>query len=83
MTVFFSRVTGKGHVTIPKTVRERLGISTGSTVSFVVETDGTVTLSVPQYPTIASLAGAAGSLSQARSRDEMRDIAREDQAKQK
>lgn len=78
MTVFFSTVTSKGQVTIPKDVRDRLGISTGATVSFVLENDGTVKLTIPQYPTVASLVGAAGSLPEPRSWDEMRDIARED-----
>jgi AbrB family looped-hinge helix DNA binding protein len=83
MTVFFSTVTSKGQVTIPKDVRDRLGISTGATVSFIVENDGTVRLSIPQYSTIASLAGAAGSLREPHSWDEMREIAREDRSSRK
>ena len=78
MTTYFSTVTSKGQVTIPKVVRERLGIATGATVGFVVEGDGTVRLTIPRYSTVASLAGAAGTLAEPRSGEEMRDIARED-----
>ncbi len=37
-------VTSKGQVTIPKRVRERLGIDEGETVSFRINDDGTATL---------------------------------------
>ncbi|MGH2485219.1 MAG: AbrB/MazE/SpoVT family DNA-binding domain-containing protein [Ktedonobacterales bacterium] len=83
MTTYFSTVTSKGQVTIPKVVRERLGISTGASVGFVVESDGTVKLTIPRYSTVASLVGAAGSLPDPRSWDEMRDIAREDRPRSK
>ena len=35
-------VTTKGQVTIPKQVREHLGVDTGDRLSFVVQEDGTV-----------------------------------------
>ncbi|MEM7301017.1 MAG: AbrB/MazE/SpoVT family DNA-binding domain-containing protein [Pseudomonadota bacterium] len=35
MEVLLIRVTSKGQVTIPKNIRERLGISPGDEVSFV------------------------------------------------
>ena len=35
-------LTTKGQVTIPKEVREHLGIDTGDRLSFVVQEDGTV-----------------------------------------
>lgn len=38
------RVTEKGQVTIPKTIRDRLGIEPGSEVEFVERTDGRVEL---------------------------------------
>jgi AbrB family looped-hinge helix DNA binding protein len=37
-------VTSKGQVTIPKAVRDRLGIEPGSAVDFRVEPDGKVML---------------------------------------
>lgn len=78
MTAYFSTVTSKGQITIPKEVRDQLGIAVGATVSFVLESDGTVKLTIPRYSTVASLAGAAGSLPDPRSWNEMRQIARED-----
>jgi antitoxin PrlF len=35
-------LTTKGQVTIPKAVREHLGVDTGDRLSFVVQEDGTV-----------------------------------------
>ena len=35
-------LTTKGQITIPKEVREHLGVDTGDRVSFVVQNDGTV-----------------------------------------
>ena len=35
-------LTTKGQVTIPKAVREHLGVDTGDRLSFVVQDDGTV-----------------------------------------
>jgi antitoxin PrlF len=35
-------LTTKGQVTIPKEVREHLGVDTGDRLSFVVQDDGTV-----------------------------------------
>ena len=39
-----THVTSKGQVTIPKKVRDHLGIRPGSAVDFVAGTDGRVTL---------------------------------------
>ena len=35
-------LTTKGQITIPKEVREHLGVNTGDRLSFVVQDDGTV-----------------------------------------
>jgi AbrB family looped-hinge helix DNA binding protein len=35
-----ARITSKGQVTIPKTVRERLGLRTGDAVEFIEDTAG-------------------------------------------
>ncbi len=45
-----ARVTSKGQVTIPKEVRERLGIEEGEDVEFTVNEDGTVTLRPQKSP---------------------------------
>jgi AbrB family looped-hinge helix DNA binding protein len=37
-----TRMTSKGQVTIPKAVREHLGIGPGSAVEFALATDGNV-----------------------------------------
>lgn len=40
-----AKVTSKGQVTIPKEIRESLGIDEGTTVTFEIHDDGTVTFS--------------------------------------
>lgn len=42
-------VTSKGQVTIPKQVRDRLGISSGDAVTFVVHDSGTVEIRPVRY----------------------------------
>ena len=37
-------VTTKGQITIPKDIRERLGVESGDRVNFLVQDDGTVTV---------------------------------------
>ncbi|MFN8443006.1 MAG: AbrB/MazE/SpoVT family DNA-binding domain-containing protein [Caldilineaceae bacterium] len=71
-------VSSKGQIVIPKEVREHLGIERGNKVTFVLESQGTVTLKAPKYSTIASLRGAAGRLPTPLTWEEMRTIARED-----
>ncbi len=39
-----TRLTSKGQVTIPKPVRDRLGLSAGSAVEFDLDTEGRVFL---------------------------------------
>lgn len=78
MREILATITSKGQITMPKEVREQLGVSTHDRVAFVIEDDGTIKVRVPQYPTVASLAGAAGSLKHPVSWQEMREIARED-----
>jgi antitoxin PrlF len=47
-------VTTKGQVTIPKAVRERLGIEPGNAVNFELASDGRVVLSKVEGPRPAS-----------------------------
>ncbi|MDQ2785438.1 MAG: AbrB/MazE/SpoVT family DNA-binding domain-containing protein [Chloroflexota bacterium] len=79
MKEIISTMTSKGQVTIPAEVRKQLGIKAGDKITFVIE-EGRIALRAPIYPTVASLRGAAGSLAKPREWDEMRAIAREDQA---
>jgi len=78
MKEIVSTITSKGQITLPKDVREQLGVSTHDKVVFVIDDDGTITLQVSPYPSVASLTGAAGSLDAPLSWEEMRTIARED-----
>lgn len=39
-----AKVTSKGQITVPKAVRDRLGIRTGDYLRFTMEDDGTVTV---------------------------------------
>jgi antitoxin PrlF len=78
MKEIVSTITSKGQVTIPVEVRRHLHLHQGSKLSFVIADDGSVSLEVPTYGSVASLAGAAGKLAKPRSWEEMREIARED-----
>jgi len=80
MQEIISTITSKGQVTIPAAVRRHLGVGTRDKIAFVLEDDGQVRLSVPQYPTIESLRGSAGSLPRPLSWQEVKEIAREDHA---
>lgn len=74
-----STITSKGQVTIPAEVRRHLGLGQGDKIFFVIEDAGRVELKVPTYPTVASLAGAAGTLRRPLSMERMLEIAREDE----
>jgi len=71
-------VTSKGQVTIPAEVRRYLKIKRNQKIALVFEDDGSVRLRLPQYPSVASLRGKAGTLGRELSWQQMRDIARED-----
>jgi len=47
-----SAITIKGQATIPKTIREHLGLKPGDRVKFFVHPDGTVVL-LPKIPVVA------------------------------
>lgn len=57
-------VTTKGQVTIPKPIRDRLGISAGHAVIFDIDADGRATLTrqdtTPTVSRFEALRGAAG-----------------------
>lgn len=71
-------VTSKGGITIPREIREQLELHAGDTITFIVDEENRVTLEKPKYRSMASLAGAAGSLERPMSTKEMLEIARED-----
>ena len=51
-----ARLTGKGQVTIPKTIRDHLQIDTGSKIDFVIDENGEVKV-IPINIAIESLSG--------------------------
>ena len=67
-----------GSVVIPAEVLKQLGHKPGDTLELVIAADVTVHIRLPRYPSIDSLAGAAGSLPQPLTWHEMRRIAQED-----
>ena len=76
-------VTRKGQITIPVAARKYLQTDQQRKLALTIDPQGGVRLRVPTYPTIASLAGAAGSLLeplQGLSWDEVVNIAHEDLA---
>jgi len=83
MKEILSTITSKGQVTIPAEVRAHLGLKEGDRVLFVLMDQGRVELKALKYPTVASLAGAAGRLSEPRDIEEMLQIAREDALERK
>lgn len=71
-------MTTKGRITIPREVRQWLGLQAGDGVVFRIDEANQVTLRKVKYPTIASLAGAAGKLESPPAAKEILDVARED-----
>ena len=51
-----ARLTGKGQVTIPKTIREHLRIDTGSKIDFVIDENGEVKV-IPINIAVENLSG--------------------------
>ncbi len=77
-------VTSKGQVTIPAEVRRFLGLTRNQKIALVLDPETrSVRLKLPRYPSVASLEGAAGSLSVDMSWQQMRDIAREERVERK
>lgn len=77
-TQIVSTITSKGQVTIPMAVRRHLRLKPRDKIVFVVEEEGAVRLSTLRYADIASLRGAAGSLEEPVSWQQVKDIARDD-----
>jgi len=83
MREIVSTMTSKGQVTIPIEIRRHLGLATRDKIAFVVHHEGTVRLAAPHYPDLESLRGAAGSLDQPRSWEEIEEIAREERLQER
>jgi antitoxin PrlF len=71
-------ITSKGQVTIPAEVRRHLGLKERDKIAFVIEPEGEVRLKVPEFPTIGSLAGIAGTLPHPMPWKQVLETARED-----
>jgi AbrB family looped-hinge helix DNA binding protein len=80
---FAATITRNGRVTLPSEVRRHLGVKEGDKITFVLGNEGLVQVRTTRYPTIASVAGAAGELDRPMAWKEMRDIAIEDRLAEK
>lgn len=69
-------VTGDGQVTIPKSVRDRLGLAPGSAVDFQVEVDGRVVLRKVEQPEASVFERWRGAAGPGLSTDEVMAITR-------
>jgi len=78
MKEIVSTITSKGQVTIPAEIRKHLGVRQGDKVSFVIADTGDVAITVPRYPTVASLRERSVGQKRDLSYDEMKEIAYED-----
>jgi antitoxin PrlF len=78
MKEIVSTITSKGQVTIPAEVRRHLGVHQGDKLSFVIDDNGAIEIKLPQYPTVASLAGKAQPRTKGLSDRDMKEIAHED-----
>lgn len=73
-----STITSKGQVTLPVAIRRHLKLQQRDRIDFVLDEQGRVELRVPKYASIASLAGAAGSIGRQLSPQQMRELAYQD-----
>lgn len=78
MKQILSTISTQGQVTVPVEVRRQLGVGPNEKLIFIIEDEGSVRLVAPQFPTVASLVGAAGSLKKPLAWKDARRIARED-----
>lgn len=78
MKEFIVPINTDGQVTIPTEVCNYLGLQTNDNVVFVIVDNGAVYMKAPRYPNISSLRGAAGSLKQKLTKEQIQQIAQED-----
>jgi len=76
------RMTSKGQVTIPKRIRDQLGLKPGAEVEFVVASDGAVairkTADIPKEPPESRFAAIRGTLDLGMTTDEFMRFLRGD-----
>jgi antitoxin PrlF len=82
MKEIVSTITSKGQVTIPAEVRKHLGLNKREKIAFVIDEEGDVHLKAPHYPTVASLRGAAGSLPNPMSWEDIERVVEEERAEE-
>lgn len=70
-----STITSKGQITLPKSVRERLGVRPGDRIAFRIATDGTVTVEAETVD-LRSLRGSVKSTVSGVSVEDMNDVIR-------
>ncbi|HET7273601.1 MAG TPA: AbrB/MazE/SpoVT family DNA-binding domain-containing protein [Longimicrobiaceae bacterium] len=71
----YSRISGKGQITLPKVVREVLGVERGDRVAFRIGDDGIVTVE-PETIDLLSLRGRLAPRRKGVSLDDMEDAIR-------
>lgn len=54
--MFRSKITSKGQTTLPKEIRDHLGLSAGDCIDFIVLDNGTVVVK-PAYIDVSDLSG--------------------------
>lgn len=71
-----STITSKGQTTIPKTIRDRLGLKAGDRVEFLIE-DGDRVVMIPATLSLADLAGCLPAPDESVSLEEMERVIRD------
>ena len=71
-----SKLTAKGQVTIPKRLRDHLGLGPGSDVEFDLAQDGRVFLKPPHEPRQSKFASLRGSAGPGMTTDELMSLTR-------
>ncbi|MGA7669718.1 MAG: AbrB/MazE/SpoVT family DNA-binding domain-containing protein [Nitrolancea sp.] len=72
-----ARVGKDRRVTVPRAIRDHLGLQPGDEVVFTMDSSNPTLVRISRRPAVASLAGKAGKLPEPKSMEEMLDIARE------
>ena len=78
MKIFRSTVSSKGQTTVPIELRRMLGMEEGGRLEFVLDANGDVTLVRPEFDSLDSIVGFAGTLPRPMSWEEQLEIALED-----